>query len=83
MLTEVTIDFYGDPLTINIPLTYEQVTEGLVEEDDYAISLPNETWVNIKHDYSELAVQTGVGAEIKDFFCVVRKIKEQNDSRSQ
>lgn len=78
MIQTKIIDFYGESITLVVPSCHEIVTEGKIQENDYAISLPCEEWVNINENCSNLIEQAGVGEDVKDFFCVVRRQKEES-----
>lgn len=76
MIQTKIVDFYGEPITVVVPSYYEIITEGKVEENDYAINLPCEEWVNINENCRGYIEYAGVGEDVKDFFCVIRRKKE-------
>ena len=79
MIQTKTVDFYGIPIEVVIPSYYEIVTEGKTQENDFAINLPCEQWVNVTENCSGYIEYAGVGEDVKDFFCVVRRKKEETE----
>jgi len=75
MSNEITIDFYGDPTTIQIPEGYSVVIEGTIEDSDLTISLPDNKWIELTAEDKKSLQNADLGENLDDFFCVIRKNK--------